>query len=125
MTSEGIVAILGAIGTFAGVLALMWRQLTGDRFKRRVDESANILSGYTNQVRALNAQMSEAQTRHAAEMTRLTAQHKAEMDNMGALHDRERGRWQSERDRLEERIDALEGQVTALLMRGGINRPDA
>ncbi len=90
-----VVAISGMVGaTFAGV-----RNLISDRFRRDVDQGAQLLTGYVGMVE-----------RRQAEITQIEAR-----------HDRERAEWKAERDELHERIDELGGQLLAvqLQLRGG------
>lgn len=117
LTSEQIIAVLGALGAFIGVVFGIVRAMTGERFQRRVTESAALLSGYTDMVKSLRVELTEVKEQHSKDMERQANHHRVEIENTNFLHDEERKRWQTERERLEERIDTLEAQVAALLYR--------
>ncbi len=88
-----VVAISGMVGaTFAGV-----RNLISDRFRRDVDQGAQLLTGYVGMVERLQAEITQIEARH----------------------DRERTEWKNERDEMHERIDELSGQVMALQLQLG------
>lgn len=116
MTVEGIAAILVALSTFIGAVILAIRGLSGDRFQRKVTESAALLTGYTEMVTNLRKDIDAMRLQHSSEVERLQRQHRTELEGMAVLHKEERDRWGEDRDRLEERVDLLEGQVTAYLM---------
>lgn len=117
MKAESLAAVLVALSTFIGGLALAYRGLSGDRFQRKVTESAALLTGYTEMVGNLRKEIDAIRVAHGSEIERQQKIHKTEMDGLRLLHEEERTRWNEERQRLEDRVDELEGKVTALLYR--------
>lgn len=117
MSPEGIAAILVAGGTFITGLILALRGVSGDKFQRKVTESAALLSGYTEMVKNLRAEVAAIRDQHAADMERQQRQHDADLATQQQLHDAERMRWMAERVRLEERIETQEAQIAAFLLR--------
>lgn len=117
MAAEGIAAILVALSTFIGGVILAFRGLSGDKFNRKVTESAALLTGYTEMVSNLREEIREIRADNEKEQERSQRHHKVEIENLIFLHDEERKRWETERVRLTERIDLLESQVAALLYR--------
>lgn len=117
MSPEGIAAILAAATTFIGGVILAIRGVTGDRFQRKVTESAALLTGYTEMVKNLRQEISDIRADNEKEQDRKERHHKVELENLIFLHDEERKRWIEERDRMNERIETLEAQVAALLYR--------
>ena len=126
MSGEGIAAILVGLGTFLSGLVLAWRGLSGDRFQRKVTESAALLTGYTEMVANLRTEIREVREANALEVDRQQRHHRSELETVNLLHSEDRRRWDLDRDRLVERIDALEEQVAALLDRptGSRDRAD-
>lgn len=121
-------AVLGGIATFVGAVTVAWKTVNGERFTQRVSESAALLTGYTDMVKNLRAEMAEMRHAHAedtgrfqkqcaADMDRLKMMHKYELDSLIAVYAEERSRFERERERMEERVETLEAQVTALLYR--------
>jgi hypothetical protein len=143
MTPEQWVLILGGIGTFLGVILAAYRSVTGDKFNRKVSESAALLSGYTEMVKNLRLELKEVHLDNDAEvvrskkqcaedMARLERLHKQELDALMAIYAEERKQWELQRTRmvaqfeedrarwnearleLKERIDGLDSQVYVL-----------
>ena len=125
MSGEAIAAILVAAGTFLSGLILAIRGLSGDRFNRKVTESAALLTGYTEMVANLRKEIKEIREDNTHEIERLQRQHKVEIENLTFMQNQERERWDGERNRLEERIDTLEAQVAAVLFRPSGSRERA
>lgn len=125
MNTNATVLLLGALGTLLTTLAVAYRGVTGDRFRRKVDESARILSGYVEQIKTLRAEADSRAAAAALEVDRLVRQHREEIADLERRHDAERQRWHQDRDRLEERIDELEAKVAALLYRPASSRSRA
>lgn len=117
MTGTEISAIIVGLGTFVGAVALALRGITGDRFQRKVTESASLLSGYTEMVKNLRAEIADIRQDNDSEIQRLQQQHQRELEQQNLLHEQERQRWNAERNRLEERLETLEAQVVALMNR--------
>ena len=115
MTGEGIAAIVVAAGGFIGAVVLAFRGLSGDRFSRKVSESAALLSGYTEMVKNLRTEIDEMRKSHSDDMGRMLKNHVLEIESINDNCDKDRARWDAERERLEERIETLEAQVYALL----------
>lgn len=123
---------LTAFGAFIGTLVLAYRGLSGDRFTRKVSESAALLSGYTEMVKNLRVEIGEIRIDHDKEilrnkdqyhqdLERLSAMHKLEINNVIAMYNEERKQWAIERERthsqmlaLEERLEELKTQVYLL-----------
>lgn len=113
-----VVAITGALAAiFAGI-----RNLRGDAFKREVEASAALLTGYTNMVSTLQAEIDRlksdsAEDREgcAEERARLREEHAKEMERQRAEHREEIARLRLEhRTELQvayERIDELGAKV--------------
>lgn len=126
---------LTAFGAFVATLVLAYRGLSGDRFTRKVSESAALLSGYTEMVKNLRLEIGEMRLDHDKEVVRNRKQgeedaeraermHKLELDGLVAIYAEERKHWDSERERLgkemlflKEQIDDLTSQVYFLKYR--------
>lgn len=115
MKTEALAAIIVAFGTFIGAVVLAYRGLSGDRFQRKVSESAALLSGYTEMVKNLRTELDEVRKSHESDMGRMLKNHTIELTTQADLWDKERGRWDRDRERMDERIELLEAQVAALL----------
>lgn len=109
---------LTAIGAFVGTLVIAYRGLSGDRFTRKVSESAALLSGYTEMVKNLRLEIGEIRLDHDKEVIRnkkqcqedserTTRLHKLELDGLIAIYAEERRHWDLERARLEREMEAL------------------
>lgn len=122
MSSEAIVAILAAGGTFITGLILALRGVSGDRFNRKVTESAALLTGYTEMVANLRKEIKDIREDNASEIERIQRQHQVELENIRFLHNEDRKRWESERDHMAGRIETLEAQVAAVLFRPQTSR---
>lgn len=107
MTGNEIAALVVAIGGALGAIFAGLRNLRGDKFKRDVEASAALLSGYTNMVQTLQAQINAIEERHARERAEWQAE-KAAMRQEHAAEVRE----------LNERIDELGTQLWILQNRG-------
>lgn len=102
-----IVAITGALAAiFAGV-----RNLRGDAFKKEVEASAALLTGYTNMVAVLQAEIDRlksdgAEDREEAvkERSRMRDEHRADIDRLRDEH-------RKELLAAYERIDELSAKV--------------
>lgn len=116
MTGTEWAAMMTAAGAFIGAVILAVRGVTGDRFQRKVTESAALLSGYTEQVKNLRGELEAARVAHDAEVRRIQERHQREIDHLNAQHTQVETRWDEERQRLEDRIETLEAQVAALLL---------
>jgi uncharacterized protein YukE len=112
-----IAAVLTALGAFIGAVVLAYRGLSGDRFARKVSESAALLTGYTEMVKNLRTEIDQMRQSHAADMGRMLKNHVLEINSINENCDKDRARWDRERLRLEERIETLEAQVYAVLHR--------
>ncbi len=99
MSGTEIAALIVAIGGAIGAVLAGLRNLFSDRFRRDVDQGAQLLTGYVGMVERLQAEITQIEARH----------------------DRERTEWRNERDEMHDRIDELSGQVMALQLqlRGG------
>jgi hypothetical protein len=105
-----IVAITGALAAiFAGI-----RNLRGDAFKKEVEASAALLTGYTTMVTSLQAEIdrlksaaNEDRVNCAEERARLRAEYVAEITRMREEH-------RAELRLAYERIDDLSAQVYTL-----------
>lgn len=98
-----LAALLVAITGMAAAIAAGVRNLRGDKFKREVDASAALLSGYTSWVERLQA-----------EITRLQAAHTQERDQWRVDREEMRAEHHAEVVELNERIDELGSQVYVL-----------
>lgn len=117
MDASQIASLAAALtGLLAGGVAA-YRAITGDRFKRKVDQAAGILTNYTDQIDKLRDEMEADREAHTKEIERMQRQHQAEIDRIQNLHDSERARWDADRRRQDERLAQLEAQVTALMFR--------
>ncbi len=116
---QTITAILTALGAFIGALVLAYRGLSGDRFTRKVNESAALLAGYTDMVKNLRIEISDMRLDHDKEtqrnkqqyqgdLERLGRLHKAELDSVMAIYAEERKLWDVERERLSNKISELD-----------------
>lgn len=128
MEPSSIVLIMGGIATLLGALVAAYRGLTGDKFKRKTEESENILAGYTGQIKAMREELKEARDAHreeviavrkahAEEMFRINAQHIAEVQRVNQLHEEDREEWAKEKAELRSEIEMLKSQLVALLAR--------
>ena len=105
-----IVAITGALGAiFAGV-----RNLRGDKFKKEVEASAALLTGYTNMVATLQTEIDRLKSDHAEDRAAWIAERalmrQEHLDQISRLRN-------EHRDELKvayERIDELGTQVYIL-----------
>lgn len=129
---QALGAFLAAFGAFIGALVLAYRGLSGDRFTRRVSESAALLTGYTEMVKNLRLEISEIRSDHDKEMLRnkqqyqadlerLSTMHRLELSGIISTHNEERKHWEAERVRLsnqisefDERLDELRTQLYLL-----------
>lgn len=119
MSPEGVAVVLVAVGTFVSGLVLAYRGLSGDRFTRKATEGASLLAGYGEMVKNLRTEMTARDAAHTAEIDRQQRQHRTELDSLALLHKEERERWAEDRARMNERIELLEAQVAAFLLRPG------
>lgn len=116
MTPEGWVLILGAVGVFLGVLITSYRSVTGDRFTRKVSESAALLTGYTEMVQNLRRELVEVRIDNekdverskkqcVEDMARLERLHRHELDGVIAVYAEERRLWEAQRARMDEQFE--------------------
>lgn len=116
---------LTAFGAFVGTLVIAYRGLSGDRFTRKVSESAALLSGYTEMVKNLRLEIGEIRLDHDKEVIRNRSQcqedtertarmHKLELDGLIAVYAEERKHWDEERVRLKEEMDTLKEKIDEL-----------
>lgn len=105
-----IAAVAGALGAiFKGV-----RDLKGDKFRKEVEASASLLSGYTNMVGSLQAEIDRLKSDHAedratwaAERTAMRHEHHTEIARMREEH-------RLQLLEVYERIDDLNAKVYVL-----------
>ena len=124
MKPEEVAALIVAGGGLFTAIGIQLRGLFGDRFQRRVDQAAALLSGYTEMVTNLRIELKECQEAgaRALEAQRDHARRNAAVAQ--ALFEREREEWRKDKAELkaelheaEQRIDALQDQVVALIGR--------
>lgn len=105
-----IIAITGALGAiFAGV-----RNLRGDKFKKDVEASAALLTGYTNMVNTLQTEIDRLKSDHAEDRAAWTAERTAHRKECSEETERLREEHRSQLAIAYERIDDLGSQVYAL-----------
>lgn len=124
-TLTEITAFVTAVGAFLGALVLAYRGLSGDRFSRRVNESAALLTGYTEMVKNLRVEISDMRLDHDKDvlytkkqyqndLERLARLHKIELDSIIAIYTEERRQWEEERERLGSKINELDEKIVEL-----------
>lgn len=119
-----MIAVIGAISAALVGLIAAYRGMSGDRFQRKVAESAALLSGYTEMVDGLRDEIKETKDQNAKEIGRLQTQHSREMAALERHHEDDRRRWEATLSRCTNRIEQLEAQVASLLVTFKDRGPD-
>lgn len=117
MTGETYAASIAALATFVTALGVVYRSLTGDRFNRKISESASLLSGYTTMVKTLQEQIASIEKRHKTdreewqtEKRSLRAEHAQEVRELREEHAQEVEALSRRIDRLSAQVDLLENR---------------
>lgn len=110
MSWEGVAAMLVAVGGALGALFTGYRNLRGDQFRREVDESAALLSGYKEMAAALRTELEAMRTTLHQERQQWVVERRALHDEI----DTEREEREVERQALRREINELRTQVARL-----------
>ena len=115
MNAEQVVLLLGGMSAFVAALVAAYRSLTGDRFNRKVSESAALLTGYTEMIKNVRLELADVRRDNDLEVTRnkrmavedlarLERLHKQEIDGLIAVYTAERKNWEEQRARMEQQF---------------------
>ncbi len=133
--TEFSAAVVSLTALIAAIVAGA-RGLFGDRFRRDVEQSASLLSGYQGMVASLQADIANARKELEAERAarnrerlELYAEIDKLRDSIAAERDRlrealtvERAAWNAERQELHRQIDELRDKVATLQSRDATDR---
>ena len=114
MTTEGWIALIGALSAAMVGLLTTYRGLTGDKFNRKVSESASLLIGYTTMVEGLRDEVRENKLSYSVDVERIQARHDREMSALSKHHADERAMWERRSNLINHRIAELEGLVAVM-----------
>ncbi len=116
-----VVAVGGAVGAIIGGL----RVLRGDKFRRSVEESTALLSGYRDMVASLRVDVENARNELAAERAAWNRERRdlhGEIDQLRESMALERTAWHRERQDLHRQLDELRDEVATLQPRSATDR---
>ncbi len=116
-----VVAIGGALGAVFGGLRL----LGGDKFRRSVEESTALLTGYRDMVSSLRVELENARKELAAERAAWNADRRELYEEIDKLRESmavERSAWHAERRELHRQINELRDEVATLQPRAATDR---
>ena len=121
MTGESLAAIIVGVGGLITAIGIQVRGAMGDKFQRKVDQAAALLSGYTDMVANLRQELKECQESALKAVQAAQDHARRNRETSQALFDREREEWRKDRAELkaeiarqDERIDDLTSQVLML-----------
>ncbi len=122
---QGLAALVVATGGALGAILGALRLLRGDKFRRSVEESTALLSGYRDMVASLRVDVDNARKELAAERKSWNNERRelyAEMDGFRQSVVAERLAWGKERKELHGQMDELREEVAQLMDRSDANR---
>lgn len=124
LKTEELSALIVGVGGIITAVGIQIRGVYGERFSRKVDAAAALLSGYTDMVEQLRQELRECNEAgsKAVEIARDHARRNAEMSRV--FYESERDNWRIDKADLKseiaaqnEEIDTLKAQVYALMAR--------
>ncbi len=116
----GFAAVVVALGGAIGAILAGIRALRGDRFRREVEESTALLSGYSDMVAALRVELDNVRSALAIERTSWNQERRqlhGEMDELRDKMDDERAEWNAERQKMHAEVEELRQKVGQLSRR--------
>lgn len=113
-----IAAVLAAIGGVATGLLTGLRSLRSDKFKRNVEAGAALLTGYTDMVAQLRAELNRVKDENHEDKESWRVEREAIRREFAEDRERMRSDHKREVDELNDRIDELSSQLYALSQRG-------
>lgn len=124
MKTELITALIIAVGGLITAVGVQLRGVMGDRFKRKVDAAAALLSGYTEMVANLRTELNECQEASLKAVESARDHARRNQDQARRFYESERESWRVDKAELKaeiaeqrEEIEKLQAQVYALMGR--------
>ncbi len=121
----GLSALVVAIGGAFGAILGGMRLLRGDKFRRSVEESTALLSGYRDMVASLRVELESARKELAAERAAWNVDRRELYEEIDKLRESmavERTAWHVERRELHRQINELRDEVATLQPRAATDR---
>ncbi len=122
---QGLAALVVAFGGAIGAIFAGLRALRGDKFRRDVEDSAALLSGYRDMVASLRVDVNNARSELAAERASWNSERRELYGEIDALRQSmvaERMAWSNERRDLHNQLDELRDEVHQLTQRSSAKR---